>query len=386
MKVSDGGLKGDPIVIGSICSCSGPAAGSVGRSSDVLQAWASWVNDRGGINGHPVELITYDDQQNPTTALAVAKRLVEEDKVVAIVGQTSLVSSSWQSYVDSKGIPVIGGQPVDAPFITDPNFFTSGTTLPVLMLGEVAQAKKAGAKKLGVYYCAEIPVCEQLPQMVKPMAEQSGLGFASEKVAIAAPNYIAPCLAFKEKGVDAVFPGVSVEAISRIAASCAQQGYKPIQAPTGVSLQKAWATDPNFEGSIFAGSNALYTDESIPAIKDFNDALAEYIPGLRDSTDFSSPLLWPWAGGQLFLAAAEAAGLSPSSTSADVIKGLRALRDETLGGLAPPLTFPEGKPAFPMCYFTGNTKGGAFHSDNGGKPTCIDEATAAALMKALAPS
>ncbi|WP_416382563.1 ABC transporter substrate-binding protein [Nocardia beijingensis] len=149
----------------------------------------------------------------------------------------------------------------------------------------------------------------------------AGLGFASEKVAIAAPNYIAPCLAFKEKGVDAVFPGVSVEAISRIAASCAQQGYKPIQAPTGVSLQKAWATDPNFEGSIFAGSNALYTDESIPAIKDFNDALAEYIPGLRDSTDFSSPLLWPWAGGQLFLAAAKAVGLSPSSTSADVIKG-----------------------------------------------------------------
>lgn len=386
VKVSDGGLKGDPIVIGSICSCSGPAAGSVGRSSDVLQVWASWVNDRGGINGHPVKLITYDDQQNPTTALAVAKKLVEEDKVVAIVGQTSLVSSSWQSYVDSKGIPVIGGQPVDAPFITDPNFFTSGTTLPVLMLGEVAQAKKAGAKKLGVYYCAEIPVCEQLPQMVKPMAEQSGLGFASEKVAIAAPNYIAPCLAFKENGVDAVFPGVSVEAISRIAASCAQQGYKPIQVPTGVSLQKAWATDPNFEGSIFAGSNALYTDESIPAIKDFNDALAEYIPGLRDSADFSSPLLWPWAGGQLFLAAAKAAGLSPSSASADVIKGLRALRDETLGGLAPPLTFPEGKPAFPMCYFTGNTKGGAFHSDNGGKPTCIDEATAAALMKALAPS
>ncbi|WP_433715717.1 ABC transporter substrate-binding protein [Nocardia sp. CA-084685] len=386
VKVSDGGLKGDPILIGSICSCTGPAAASVGHASDVLQAWASWVNDRGGINGHPVKLVSYDDEQNPTTALAVAKKLVEQDRVVAIVGQTSLVSSSWQNYVDSKGIPVIGGQPVDAPFITDPNFFASGTTLPVLMLGEVAQAKQVGAKTLGVYYCAEIPVCEQLPQMLKPMAEQAGLGFSAEKVAIAAPNYIAPCLAFKDKGVDAVFPGVSVEAISRIAASCAQQGYKPIQAPTGVSLQRAWATDPNFDGSIFAGSNALYTDDSIPAIKDFGDALDKYIPGLRGSGDFSAPLLWPWAGGQLFLAAAKAANLSPSSTSADAIKGLRALREETLDGLAPPLTFPEGQPGFPLCYFTGNTKGGVFHSANGGKPTCIDQATAAALMKALTPS
>ncbi|MEV6322665.1 ABC transporter substrate-binding protein [Nocardia sp. NPDC051787] len=386
VKVSDGGLTSDPILIGSICSCTGPAAGSVGRAGDVLQSWASWVNDRGGINGHPVKVISYDDEQNPTTALAVAKKLVEQDKVVAIVGQTSLVSSSWQSYVTSKGIPVIGGQPVDAPFITDPNFFASGTTLPVLMLGEVAQAKKAGAKTLGVFYCAEIPVCEQLPQMLDPMAKQAGLGFAAEKVAIAAPNYIAPCLAFKDKGVDALFSAVSVEAISRIAASCAQQGYKPVQAPLGTALQKGWAKDPNFEGSIFAGSNALYTDESIAAVKDFNDALEKYIPGLRDSADFSSPLLWPWAGGQLFLAAAKAANLSPSSTSADVVKGLRTLRDETLDGLAPPLTFPEGRPAFPLCYFTGNTKGGAFHSDNGGKPTCIDEPTAAALMKALAPS
>ncbi|WP_157172367.1 ABC transporter substrate-binding protein [Nocardia pneumoniae] len=386
VKVSDGGLQGDPILIGSICSCTGPAAGSLGHAANVLQAWASSVNDHGGINGHPVKLISYDDEQNPTTALAVAKKLVEQDKVVAIVGQTSLVTSSWQSYVDSKGIPVIGGQPVDAPFIADPNFFASGTTLPVLMLGEVAQAKKAGAKTLGVFYCAEIPVCEQLPQMLEPMAKQAGLGFAAEKVAIAAPNYIAPCLAFRDKGVDAVFPAVSVEAISRIAASCAQQGYQPMQAPSGASLQKGWAADPNFDGSIFAGSNALYTDDSNPAIKAFGDALDEYIPGLRASGDFSAPLLWPWAGGQLFLAAAKAANLSPSSTSADVIKGLRALRDETLDGLAPPLTFPEGKPAFPLCYFTGNTKGGAYHSDNGGKPTCIDEATAAALMKALAPS
>ncbi|WP_327117084.1 ABC transporter substrate-binding protein [Nocardia sp. NBC_01730] len=385
-KVSDGGLTGDPILIGSICSCTGPAAGSVGRAADVLQAWASSVNDRGGVNGHPVKVVSYDDGQNPTTALAVAKKLVEQDKVVAIVGQTSLVSSSWQAYVDSKGIPVIGGQPVDAPFITDPNFFASGTTLPVLMLGEVAQAKQAGAKTFGVYYCAEIPVCEQLPKMLEPMAKQAGMGFAAEKVAIAAPNYIAPCLAFKEKGVDAVFPGVSVEAISRIAASCAQQGYKPIQAPSGASLQKAWAADPNFEGSIFAGSNALYTDDSIPAIKDFSEALDKYVPGLRNSADLSAPLLWPWAGGQLFLAAAKAAGLSPSSTSADVIKGLHALRDETLDGLAPPLTFPEGKPAFPLCYFTGSTKGGAYHSDNGGKPTCIDQDTAAALMKALTPA
>ncbi|MEV5650177.1 ABC transporter substrate-binding protein [Nocardia sp. NPDC052254] len=385
-KISDGGLAGDPIVVGSICSCTGPAAGSVGHASDVMQAWASSVNDHGGINGHPVKVVTYDDQQNPTTALAVAKKLVEQDKVVAIVGQSSLASSSWQSYVDSKGIPVVGGQPVDAPFLTDPNFFASGTTLPVNYLGVVSQAKQAGAKNFGTLYCAEIPACAQLPLMLEPMAKQAGMGFAAEKVSQTAPNFIAPCMALKDKNVDAVTVGGSVEVIPRIAASCAQQGYKPTEFPLGVSLQKSWLSDPNFEGSKFAGANALYTDESIPSVKAFHDALDAYVPGLRDSADFSAPLLWPWAGGQLFLAAAKAGNISPTSTGADIVKGLRTLHEETLDGLAPPLTFPEGKPAFPLCYFTGHTEAGAFHSDNGGKTTCIDQNTAAALMKALAPA
>ncbi|MER7453432.1 ABC transporter substrate-binding protein [Nocardia beijingensis] len=384
-KVSDGGLKGDPIVIGSLCSCTGPLAGSLGHSIDVLQAWASSVNDNGGINGHPVKLVVYDDGQNPATALANAKKLIEQDKVQAIVGQMSLVSSSWASYAGEKGIPVVGGQSVDAPFVTDPNFFASGTTLPVLMLGEVAVAKKAGAKALGVNYCAETPICEQLPQLLEPMARQAGMGFASEKIASTAPNYIAPCIAFKNKGVDAVFSGVGVDVISRIARSCAEQGYKPTQIPSGTALEKSWQQDPNFDGSVFAGTNALYTDTSNPGVKAFRDAIAKYTNGLQDSPDFSSPLFFPWAGGQLFLAAAKAVNLSPTSTGADVIKGLRALHDETLGGIAPPLNFPEGRPGLPLCYFTGNIKSGGFHSDNGGKPTCIDEATAAQLMSALAP-
>jgi hypothetical protein len=49
--------------------------------------------------------------------------------------------------------------------------------------------------------------------------------------------------------------------------------------------------------------------------------------------------LGPWVGGKLFEAAAAKAKLTPDSTPEDVKKGLYALKNETLGGLAPPLTF-----------------------------------------------
>jgi branched-chain amino acid transport system substrate-binding protein len=164
LEVEKGDLKGDPIKIGTLCSCTGPVAASIGKSLEVLRAWGSWTNANGGINGHPVEVVAYDDGQNPTTALAQAKKLVEEDKVMAIVGTMSLVTDSWAKYVSGKGIPVVGGQSVDVGFFTDPNFFASGSTLPLLLLGEVSLAKASGAEKLGLFYCSETPVCAQLPR------------------------------------------------------------------------------------------------------------------------------------------------------------------------------------------------------------------------------
>lgn len=89
-------------------------------------------------------------------------------------------------------------------------------------------------------------------------------------------------------------------------------------------------------------------------------------------------------GGELFTAAATAAKLTPTSTAADVKKGLYALKGETLDGIAPPLTFTKGKPAFPTCYFKGKLANGSFQSDGDTKPVCLDSATAGAIGKALA--
>ena len=142
LDVTTGDLTGDPIKLGTLCSCTGPLGASIGQSLEVLKAWGSWTNSNGGINGHPVEIVAYDDGQNPTTALAQAKKLVEEEKVMAIVGTMSLVTDSWAGYVTKKNIPVVGGQPVDTAFFTNPNFFASGTTLPLQLLAVVSLAKE----------------------------------------------------------------------------------------------------------------------------------------------------------------------------------------------------------------------------------------------------
>ncbi len=80
--------EGDALKLGFICSCSGAQAAAFGHADEAAKAWASWVNDNGGVNGHPVELIVKDDGNDPARALRAARELVEQDQVMAIVGDS----------------------------------------------------------------------------------------------------------------------------------------------------------------------------------------------------------------------------------------------------------------------------------------------------------
>jgi branched-chain amino acid transport system substrate-binding protein len=54
---------------------------------------AAKVNAAGGINGHPIELIIYDTEGDETMAVLNAKKLIEKDKVLAIIGPSRSGSS-----------------------------------------------------------------------------------------------------------------------------------------------------------------------------------------------------------------------------------------------------------------------------------------------------
>jgi branched-chain amino acid transport system substrate-binding protein len=370
--------SGSAIVIGSICSCSNPStAASLGRSGDVIKAWADSVNASGGINGHPVKLIVADDGGDPAKSLQAAKTLVESDKVVAIVGFQSLQDASWAKYVASKGVPVVGGNPNEASMFTNPDFYPSAATLPMMIEGIVNMAKTAGAKTIGVMYCAESPVCAQAVPIVQGLAKLDGLQVVAQKVSASAPDYTAPCLAMKNSNASVVYYALDSQLILRVQAQCAQQGYRPLPDPGSGSVAKDWLTNSAVNGALVASETANYTDKSIPAVQSMYAALDKYAPGLTSSAQFSFPLVNPWAGGLLFQKAAEAAHLTPTSTPADVKRGLYALKNETLDGLAPPLTFTPGKPTIAGCYFPLKIASGNFTSTGNGAPMCLDAATLA---------
>jgi branched-chain amino acid transport system substrate-binding protein len=367
---SGGTASGDPIRIGYIGSDTGGFKATYGRGKDTITAWVKYVNDTGGLNGHPVEVVTKDDAGDPATGLKVAKELAESDKVMAVVGEASGTSSSWAPYLETAGVPVVGGPPVQMHFATNANSFPTGAGVLVTQYGQVKMAKDAGKTKIGLAYCAESPVCDLSAIFKTATGIVGGIELANaSSVAATTSDYSATCLAMKGAGVDALYSTLEAAATQRLFADCRRQGVDAIPSEGTGSYDTAWLTDPELDGALITSGQAMWTDANTPGAAAFMAALGKYAPDLVP--EINSTVQTTWLGGELFRAAAVAGKLGPTSTPADVKKALYQLKDETLGGLAAPLNYAEGKPTVLACYFQSTITGGALKALDDNKPSCL---------------
>jgi branched-chain amino acid transport system substrate-binding protein len=72
--------------IGAVVSATGAASFLGDPQRQTLELYVKSLNDNGGINGEQVKLIVYDDASDANASRTFATRLVEEDKVDAVVG------------------------------------------------------------------------------------------------------------------------------------------------------------------------------------------------------------------------------------------------------------------------------------------------------------
>ena len=76
----------EPYKVGAVFSVTGRTSflGEPEKKTAVMIAEA--INKVGGINGHPLELVVYDDESDETKAVLAVKRLLKKDKVPVIIG------------------------------------------------------------------------------------------------------------------------------------------------------------------------------------------------------------------------------------------------------------------------------------------------------------
>ena len=106
------GINGDTIKIGTVRPASGTYA-IYDQVTTGLNAWVTYVNQSGGLKAkdgksYKLELVKEDDAYDPAKTPALVKKLVEQDKVFALVGDIGTEPNlSVRDYLNEKCVPNI---------------------------------------------------------------------------------------------------------------------------------------------------------------------------------------------------------------------------------------------------------------------------------------
>ena len=115
---------------------------------NMAQAYFNCVNDNGGINGHPIQYKSYTEQTDPAQIAGLAKKLIQTDKVVGVVGGFSIIECAvdhkyWEQLgiyeIDAGIAPECYGTPNSAAPNMGPRYSSDGAVQGVV---------RAGAKKI----------------------------------------------------------------------------------------------------------------------------------------------------------------------------------------------------------------------------------------------
>lgn len=101
-------LEKQTLKLGAVFSIRGKAGGLGKPEQNTVLMLAEQVNAAGGINGFPLEVIIRDDETLKNGAIGWVQRLIEEDKVLAIIGpSTSGNSMAVKSIAEKARVPLV---------------------------------------------------------------------------------------------------------------------------------------------------------------------------------------------------------------------------------------------------------------------------------------
>lgn len=113
--------SGEPIKIGYLATLTGDGSTWGQHERDGALLAVKELNEAGGVLGRPLELVYYDVRGRQEDAIQAARRLVHEDKVVAIGGTNySGLNIATASVVNAAGVPQIGTASTNPAVTVDP--------------------------------------------------------------------------------------------------------------------------------------------------------------------------------------------------------------------------------------------------------------------------
>ncbi|RJF74761.1 ABC transporter substrate-binding protein [Rhodopseudomonas palustris] len=227
----DPGATDSTIKLGQTMPYSGPASAysAIGRAE---AAYFKMLNDKGGINGRKVELLSLDDAYSPSKTVEQVRRLAESDEVLAMFSILGTAPNiAVQKYLNIKKIPQLfpssgasrWNDPKHFPWTTgsQPTYKTEGKIYAKWILATKPDAKIAVItpnEDAGRDYLAGFKegLGEHVDQIVSEAVYES-----------TDPTIDSQIVKFKAAGADVLFNECTPKFAAQAIKKAAELGWKP---------------------------------------------------------------------------------------------------------------------------------------------------------------
>lgn len=239
------------------------------------------VNAAGGINGKQVELISYDNKADATESINVFNRLVDNDKIVALVGPViSSTSLAVAPLAEEKKIPMISPTATNLAVTPDYSYVFRACYTDPYQGGTVAKfaSENLGAKTAAVLYNAGDDYSTGLAEAFKATFEAAGGTITSyEGYTADDKDFKAVLTTIKEKQPEVLFNPDYYNTVGLIAGQVKEVGLDTIMlgGDGWDDVQKDYANV--VDGYFFA--NHYATDDPDPIVQNFIKAYQDKYQG-----------------------------------------------------------------------------------------------------------
>ncbi|WP_171111993.1 MULTISPECIES: ABC transporter substrate-binding protein [Streptomyces] len=338
-----------PVRVGIITSATSPVGGDAFTGPrDGARAYFERLNARGGIDGRRVEVRLCDDGGSGVGNNECVRKLIDEDRVVALVATTAL-DYAGAARVSHARVPDIGGQPIGAAYDTYPHLYgIYGSQAPRdgtpgwggKMYGgtEVYRYfKRAHGARTAAVVSYNQAASAAYARLVERGLKAEGYKVVSEQVDFALPNFRAVAADLRQQGADLVFDAIDTHGNARLCQAMDDVGAEVVAKVTNVQNWTSTVPDdyrdaPRCRNALWAtGASRNYEDTGHAAVREFRDA-TEGLPA------HSQWQLEGWAAAKWFTDAARACADS-GITRACVDDFVRRSDGYTADGLLLPVTF-----------------------------------------------
>jgi branched-chain amino acid transport system substrate-binding protein len=303
---------------------------------ETAKLYEKWVNDNGGINGHPLEVTTCDDRGVAPGATDCARK-AQQQKVAAVIGSYTFMAEGIAPVLAKSDIAWFGtccpGTPSE---LTAKNSFPVGSG-PLYSTGFTKRAIDDGCKKINAVI---IDGAQPYIPLMQGAMDAAGKSFAKKPIILPATSqdYSPQVAEATSDGADCVLRVVSEGPYKAWMGPWAQSGTKArMYGPQG-NLDKTSieGNEQAAEGSVIAGS---FPDLSTPPWKDFRAAIDTY--NAPDKYDYNSLAgMGTWAGYTAFKKIVEAS-VKGDVTAKAFMDAAAKTSNLDMNGMVGPLDFTQ---------------------------------------------